>query len=617
MERGRWGALIGLALTLLLLGSAPALAQDWHGSIGAGYAWQNVIGNEESFWTQTYEREGFWLDELTLSYAPGGDDRFRLNAFGFGGAEPTRTADLWWKVGGDWEISLSYDRRASYFSLNHPDFSRDRDDWHISRYKGRVAWDGWSFAKLSLDLNYTHRGGFSDRPLYGLNDFYGWRTEYDRSLREGVFRLETKTLPVHILFEQAYSVYEREDRWSPIRALNMKANDPDLLAGLSKSGRDKQTVPTSRVVLTYANPRFEVAADLLYSHAKLDADALPLKTFAIGGGSIGKVSYMDQVMGSARQDTFAADLRLGIDLGANWFLRLSGDYRDSDMDSDLLGTRLIRMSSPYATVDFGYGVDESSKFSVEDLGGDITLEYRGRRFSGWGGFFTASREVTWLLPDRDPNLDRDTDGFLAGFSYRIAGKVRFITEYKRGDFEKYIFRTQPHRTESWDFRLDTELGGGWTADAHARTEKSTNPDTVANLLHHNNALGVAVRWGQREGRSGVSLEFERLKVTTETGIVLPDGMPEMSVYGLNMYTFQARGFWKVGPVTLDADFLHVQDRGATWPLVSWTAYGGLTWAGPCGSEVSVFIRHRDYNEDRASRDDFEVTRYGLVVRWRF
>lgn len=620
MERGRWGVLLGLAGTLLLLTALPAAAQDWQGAVGVGYAWENVVGSEESYRTQSYDREGFWVDELTLSYTPGGGpEKFRVDGYGWGGAVPDRSGRVFWKPGSDWTLEVSYDRKASYFALSQPDFKNERDDWHVTRWSGRVAWDGWSFARLSLDLDYNHQGGWRDRPLYGLNNFYGWRTDLDRTMRQGTFLLETKDLPVHLYFEQAYAVYERKDRWSPIGHLNMKGGDPDFLAGLSNDSRDKQTVPTTRLGLTYANPRFEVAADVLYSNADLDSSGPTWKVYDLAGGSVGSVSYIDDVMGSASQDTFAGRIRMGFHLAPGWAVRLNGDYRDTDMDSSVLGQRLIRMSNPSGTdhVDIGLPMTEGSTYKVRDGGADVLLEYRGAKWSAWGGFFLADRDVSWTLPDIDPDLDRSAEGFVAGASYRLGRKLRLLGEYRHGDFEQYIFRTDPQSTDRIDFRLQAEIGRGWSATAHARFEEADNPSSVAALDRHNEAFGATFNWAQKAGKAGASVNFERLKITQDTNIFLPGGYPDVSVYGLNMYTFGASGFWKVGPVTLNADFLHLQDRGATWPLVSWTAYGAATWTGPCHSEICAFVRYRDYNEDRAERDDFEVTRYGLIVRWRF
>lgn len=619
MVRGRWEVLLGIAGTLLLLLALPASAQDWHGTLGVGYAWQNVSGSEGSFWTQTYEREGFWLDDLTLSYAPGeGAEQFRLEGFGFGGAEPDRHARLWWKAGTDWTLEFDYDRRASYFSLSKPDFAGERDDWHLSRYKGRVAWDGWAFARLTLDLTYNHRGGWANRPLYGMNQFYGMKTDFDRTMKEAAIRLDTKDLPVHLTFEQTYGVYETDDRWTPIRRRNMDGTGTTLLTGLDTGAKDKQTVPTSRITLTYAAPRWDVAADLLYSHAKLDSGGTTWKVFDLGGGTIGSVSYIDDMMGSARQDTFAGNAKAGFRLGGNWSVKVAGDYRESEMDSDLLGMNLIRMGRPGGpTADISHVLDEGADFHVTDDGGSLDLEYRGQRWSFWGGFFAREREVRYALPDRDPNLRRTSDGFLLGASYRLAGKVRLIAEYASGDFEKYIFRTDPQTVERFNFRLQAGLGRGWTVDAHARSEKADSPVSRCDLFERNYALGANVAWTQKDGRAGASFDLEHLKLTTDTGIFLPGGFPDVSQYGMNMYTFGAHGFLKAGRLTLNADFVHLRDRGATWPLTSWMAYGGATIAGPLGSEFVAFLRYRDYDEGSAKLDDFRSTRFGLIVRWRF
>lgn len=619
MERVRWRVLLGLAGTLVALAAMPAFAQDWHGGLGAGYAWQNVSGSEASFWTQSYERQGFWLDELTLSYTPGGGaERFRLDGFGFGGAEPDRHARLWWKMGSDWALEVNYDRRAAYFSLSNPDYRAENEDWEISRYKGRVTWDGWSFARLSLDLNYTHRGGWADRQLYGMNQYYGLRSNMDRSLKEGTFRLETKDLPVRMTFEQTYGVYETRDRWAPISPLSSIGTDT-LLTTLKTDASDKQTVPTTRFGLTYSTPVVDVAADLLYSHSKLDAGGTSWKIFDLGAGSIGKVSYIDDLAGSARQDTFAGNAMVGVHLSDSWYLRARGDYRDSDMNADILGLDLLRLGRPgTGIVDLGLPVDDRSNFKVRDDGGEVSLEYRHDRLAFWGGFFARERDVRYeISDDENADLRRTSSGFTLGASYRVSGKVRVLAEYEHGDFEKYVFRTDPQTVDRLNFRLQAALGRGWTLDAHARAEKADNPSTESGLFQRNHAFGINMGWTEKQGRAGASFDLDRIKMTTDTGIFLPGGYPDVSKYGMNLYSYGAHGFFKAGFFTFNADFIHLQDRGDTWPFTSWMGYGGATFAGPLGSEFVIFLRTRDYNEDRAKKDDFKVSRYGLIVRWRF
>ncbi len=38
---------------------------------------------------------------------------------------------------------------------------------------------------------------------------------------------------------------------------------------------------------------------------------------------------------------------------------------------------------------------------------------------------------------------------------------------------------------------------------------------------------------------------------------------------------------------------------------------------PASLEASAFVQYWDYDEERADRDDYRTTRYGLVVRWEF
>jgi DNA-binding HxlR family transcriptional regulator len=46
----------------------PVAAQEWSGSVGAGYVWQDVSGSEDSFRSQLNLQDGFVLEEFDLRY---------------------------------------------------------------------------------------------------------------------------------------------------------------------------------------------------------------------------------------------------------------------------------------------------------------------------------------------------------------------------------------------------------------------------------------------------------------------------------------------------------------------------------------------------------------------
>jgi hypothetical protein len=87
------------------------------------------------------------------------------------------------------------------------------------------------------------------------------------------------------------------------------------------------------------------------------------------------------------------------------------------------------------------------------------------------------------------------------------------------------------------------------------------------------------------------------------------------VYDLSLLTASATLRHAIGPVRIELNGARTEDRGETWPVRSWNAGGRVTFVGPVRAEFSVFVDHRSYDEVAADRDDFDVTRYGVGVRW--
>ena len=331
------GSRVLLALALLLF-AASAWAQGWNGDLAGGYAWEEVHGNEDSYRTQWQDGQGFFLEDFSLSYAREGAGRetFSLTGSGFGGAEPYRYAALVFRPSKDWNFDLSYDRRAYFYGLAGGETPPGRESWHITRWKGGVSWDGWSFAALSLSMRYYHKGGEQYRQLYGMNQLYSQRVDLDESMREASLRIETKTLPFDLGFEQTQTDYKKENGWSPGSLKNITGNDPDMLATLGNTRDEKQTVPTSRLYGSYSGHGVEVAGALLYSYSKLESEGAAWRAYDLGNGSIGRVEFIDNLMGSARQDTFSGTIRAAFEVGGGWFIKGSADYRDLDFDSKRL-----------------------------------------------------------------------------------------------------------------------------------------------------------------------------------------------------------------------------------------------------------------------------------------
>lgn len=615
-QLARCAALFAAAALLPVI--APA--QSVTGSVGVAYAWQNSSGNESSFRTQTDLEQGFTLEDLDLTLpTDDGGDRLRLRAWGFGRSEPAEGATLAADLGKAFSLDLSYDRRRSFFELTDPQYATRADRWQVTRWRGALKWDGWSFARLTLDLRHTDRGGTVNRSAYGLNERYPVRIDLDENMDEAAIRLETKTLPVHIRFEQAFARYTRKNR--PAQdGTEAIGGDPDMLTDLGASYEDTQDVPTTRVDVSWAGRGVEVAGNLLYSSADLDSTGAGWQEYAIEGGDSGTARFVDDLIGSATMDTLAGGMKLGVALGGPWRLALRGNYRDASSDSTLMGMRMLNLTNPAGGgLELSTPADDSGRYDFTDLGGEATVEYRAERFSVWGGGLVGSRDVSWRRGDGDPgkNLTRDTSGFVVGSSWRVASRFRGSVEYRHGSFEKYVFRTDPETVDAVVLRLTTDLGSGFSLVANGSFESADNPASESSLDRSSQAEGVGVSWASEDGKATAGVHASLVDLTTTTSLVLPSGDPGLSRYDLNLTTLGAYGAKDWGLVQLRASVTWMDDAGDTWPVTSWNGALRLGFRVMERVELAAFVRYWSYDEDLATLNDFDVTRYGLAVRWSF
>jgi hypothetical protein len=620
-RRTGWTGASLLALALALAVSFPLAAQDWSGSIGVGVIAQDDDGSVDSFRTQSDLDEGLILEELKLVYDGGdeSDTEMTLRAWGFGGAEPASHARFDLALDSPWRFDLDYDRFDSFFALTGGDLALRADDWTLERWHGGIAWDGWRKARLSLDLRYHERSGRVVRPLYGLNELYPLYLDLDETMAEAALRVETKELPVHFVLEQAYAVYERNNDRRPADPENLAGGDPDLFTDAAEDLDEERDVPTTRLLADWAGERAEVAVSMLYRPAELESTGAVSSTFDLQGGSIGRVSFIDDLTAKAESDAFVGNLRLGFHLAPGWTLRLTGDYRDTSTDATLVGLTLFRIFNPaFGTVDIGGEVDESTIFDVTEDEYRLTLEWAGAGgWTAWGGGSTGSRDVKWRFAENrsDYDVNRDSDGWLAGLGYRHGG-VTASAEYQHGTFDSYVFRTDAETVDRLSLRFSSQLGGGWSVRLQGRFEDADNPTDVASLDRSSESYGGGFAWDSEDGESGFGLDLDLADLSSDVAIALPGGAPALSTYDLSLVSVAVHGRTTVGPVRLSGSAVRSEDSGDTWPLESIVARGRVAFDVFTGTEAALFGEYWSYDEDRADADDFDVLRYGVALAWR-
>lgn len=598
--------------------SRPASGQGWSGSVGLGYGWISGSGNRDSYRSQWNVQEGFNLDDLSLGYREGEGQNASLTASGFGGAEPWRHARLVLAPGGSLRFEAQYTRQASFFALEEGDLANRPDEWARTRWSGKLGFDAGALARVTLFVRRSTRTGTATRSFFALNDVYPLRVSLDDSLTEGGIRVESRSLPVHLAFEETYSKSLVRNRYAPAGARNLAGDDPDLLAAVATDRLDERKTPTSRLSVSYGHGNVEVAASFLYSRPDLSATGATFNTFDLDGGATGHVKTLDDVVSSATESSKAGDIRAGLSLGRGFALRLFGDLRDSTSDGSLLGQRLITLTSPVgATVDISGPLSGATNFSVKDRGARLEVSKEGVGWSLTLGALARSRRVLWQESPAAAatDVERTVSGGLASGAVSLGLRLSVDATYERGAFTRYVFRTDPETVDRLTCRVSSDLGAGLRASARGQYEGSRNPEDVAGLAHRSRSLGAAASWESASGASGVTLDADLASLRTDTGLVLPGGAAGSSVYDLSLFTLSATLRHALGPFRIELNGGRTEDRGETWPVRSWGVGGRATFLGPSRTEFSVFVDHRSYDEVAADRDDFDVTRYGVGIRW--
>ncbi len=621
-------ALAAVLVLSALVMPQPAFAQEWQGAVDLSYGWMDTTGNPDAFRTQYNLDSGFSLDQLNLDYRGEGSlEHFSLVAWGWGDAEPAESFRLDLSFAPGVKVELEYRDNQSFFDLAGSELAGYNDQWGLSRWRGSVVWTGWEDWTIGLELRHVDREGRLYRPHYGLNELYPLGVDLDETMSEFGIRVENRSTPVRLVFEQTWAQYERTNR--PFAAGEQaltNPDDPDLFASAGSTAEDEQDVPTSSLTASWGTDRWEGVATLLYSNADLqsgadsDGTATIWETYDIGGGAIGTTSWVDEVVGSTQMDSLVGALQLGFRLAQSWTLRLGGSYRDASADSSLLGSRLVHTVNPEGQVfEFGAPVDETGYYNFTDSDLRLTLDWNNGAWSLWGGAFMGERDVAWrLTTDGSPfAVKRDSDGFLGGIAWSSAGGIDASLEYEAGTFERYVFRTDPENVDRLTARLRANLGGGWNLNFHGRSEQADNPTEVAALDRDSMAHGLGLGWTSPQGEHAFGLNVDQVSLDTSTDLVLPGGGAGVSLYDLDLLTGTIFGHSDLNRIHLHASATYISDSGDTWPVDAWNAVGRFGYDLGDSTRIGAFIQYWDYDEGLADDDDFTATRYGLSLRWRF
>jgi hypothetical protein len=623
-------------LACCCLGVAALGYSEDLGSIGVGYALLHQSGNKDAFASQYDLSQGLFLENLQLDLRPvlAGFDRFEVKASGFGG-DPFQHASLkvvdWDR---EWSLALDYTRREVVLPSPSLDLAlaggvapgtpglNDSGRFSITRWTGSLTWDGWKAARLRLDLRDVQRSGSQLTSFYGLGGPYLTRTSLDERVQEAGISLETRAWPVKFLLEQDITKYSRE----PIGGVGnggqpLTGVDPDVLSQYT-TGSESNTVPTTRLSAVYDSGRFELVGQGLYRRDRLDANNTnDVTSYAIDGGKVGQIGYLDALMGSADTDTKLADLRLGF-AATNWLtLRVRGHWADVSTDTSLVGLTALQLAGPGGSLDFSVPVNDSGYLNRTDKDVAGEAEVRSGPFGLVVAYHDGSREIAWLHGSdyASESVTRDASGWSATASLALGRKLTAQVGYDDSSFEKYVFRIDPETVTRLWAKLSLRPTAGLEINAHGSRERMDNPVSVAALDRPTDALGVAATY-TAAGGAFVSLSVDSLKLTSDVAILdwAPLLTASVSHYDTDLLTTSLRASLPIGKtIRIAGGGLYLKDRGDTLPFTSKGYDLEVEVPGPFDTKLAIFGNHWMYDLRNLPDQNYDVTRYGVSVRRRF
>ncbi|HUK14376.1 MAG TPA: hypothetical protein VLW17_13840 [Thermoanaerobaculaceae bacterium] len=616
------GALASLAVA--------ASAQEW-GQVGVGYAWLNGDGNRDAYASQYDLSNGLFLDTLRLdlhSFFPG-VSRFEVSASGFG-AEPFARASVRAEWDREWSLRLDYTRRRGAFAPLFVGLSAASgfvpaqwrsDEFAITRWTGSLAYDGWDFGRLRLDLRDVSRSGSQTFAFYGLGLPYVARNSLDDRESEAGISLETRHWPVHLLLEQDVAWYTRKSRGSVADGGQpLNTDDQYLLSQFTTPGKDSGTVPTTRLGVNYRDDRFELIGQGIYRRDRFDADRNDTTGWHLVGGA-GDTSFIDALTGKADTDTKLGDLRLGWAATPALTLRVVGHYQDSSSDLGVVGNQILRIVAGGGTFDFPLPVADQGFLdrTDKDVAGEVDL-HQGP-FGLVVSYHDGSQQADWQhgLAYQGENVTRDAKGWNATASVALGRTLTAQVGWQDQSFEHYVFLTDPETVSRVWAKVTTRPVAGLELSAYANHDRADNPSSEASLRQPADGAGISGTYTAPSG-AFVNLNLDLFKLTSSADITFfaPLLTSGVSRYDTDLLTAGVRGGLPIGKtLRIEAGALQVKDRGDSLPFTSHAYDARLEMAGPLQFDFGVFANYWKYDLKNSGDQDYNVTRYGISVRRRF
>lgn len=608
-----FSASLRLWLLVSLYLCVPSLfAQDSH--VGIGYTAIDVSGSEQAWMRQYNLEEGVMLDSLhyQIDGRDGHFDQFRIDAHGFGD-DPRSHARFQIHKDGVYKAQLQFVLRE----YQRPAVDITSRAWDKQTIKADITYEKSSRFRWRLRALNTSRDGDLGQWFYGLGEPYARTRHLDERLWEYGIGLETRTLPVKIVLEQAFSGYRADHSYSPANDGQSRDGDVDIFSGTAGELREERSAPVTRLGLSYAKRRFSFAAFGLWRADDLEITRNDQTVYDLVGGTVGRVRYIDDLVSDGDHDSNLANARLSYMLAPSWLVHLNADFRDRKLRSDLVGSSGVVLEGNGTEVPIEEDVDTLSRFDQKNEDIALGLEYRKRALSVHFEAEDSRWEQRWHQDDQVVEArQREGDVYRLRLNYRPDRKLRAIVKLESGSFGHTIFRNDPQDTNSAEVKLryrhsdhiSTSFGGGYE-------EAKSDEQSVDRSLRQ---LNFGVTWSHgKDARVDFYLSHIKLESTTGISFYAPELVGDFSYYESDLnyaaLNLQAPVHERI---IIKGGLTHFEDQGASVPLRHDEGYLGLLLEIMPNLEGELRFRRYDH-EGPDETEDYRTDLYGFVLRRRF
>lgn len=634
---------ISLVAVMLLLGWATAAnAQSTQFSLGIGYQWVDLTGNQDMYKSQVNEDDGLYLDDLTVGHTNANGYSMRVDAAGFGG-NPSGRLRLESALRQVYRLRFNYSRADHYSALPalaNPFLGRgvvpgqhtldrrfDNLDLDVEFLPGRAVTPVVGYSR-------THRTGSGRSTVFAGQDEFLLDSGIDETVEEFRAGLGFNVGAFAGNVTQGWRSIDSTEEFSLAPGAGGGNNTRPVL-GRDVTARDYRRTNTfegstpfttarvagrlgdrARLVGTFTKADLSTDSSMVES---IDGDLVSFDIARFFGGR------REEATGKTDGNDWRGELRLeaevvdGVDFSAGYLAR----HRELD------GAEV--MSSLYSSTTNFSGVDPRSITVLLDAANALSREEKALEgtisLSGLGParFWVSATQVNQeidmtadaaqvVIPGgQDGSYDRRVRRVSSGLDVDF-GDLSLAIDVRREDADEAVMRTDFIDRERWRARGTWDL----TEEVHliATAEKMDASNLQAGIDYDDETT----RWGvalnvEPTKNLGVRFGYDLFRNDSTIRVRIPqDFTIEDSIYQEDGEVLDAGLNFRAGRFSFDGGYSQYKNGGAyAFALNRTYARCDIDFSKQIGA--GVLYDARDFSQPSLAVAEYEARRYSLVLRW--